>query len=234
MNSVLDALYPKYCCVCNRHGSYLCDICMKRFKRNLPECYICRKLSPQYMTHDQCKNFNSMNSVFVAWEYNALSSKILKLFKYKNVQDIAGEISILLSGSLMNSCYNPILKNTLLVPVPTSSMRRIERGFNQTELIARYLSKRLNSDLSTDILASKNTNRHQARQTRDARLSDMSNPFYIKNRFDIEKYKSITIIDDVITTGRTLENICNVLRKEYGYRTKVNAICLFRGSPYYI
>jgi len=175
-----------------------------------------------------------MNSIFVAWEYNGLSSKILKLFKYKNVRDIAEEISKLLIESITNSCYNHVLKNTLLVPVPISSARRIERGFNQTELIAHQLSKRLNVDLSTDILASKNKIVHQARQTRDARISDISNPFYVEKRVNIEKYESITIVDDVITTGRTLENICDVLRKEYGYRIKVNAICLFRGAPYYL
>ena len=175
-----------------------------------------------------------MNSVFVAWEYNALSSKILKLFKYKNVRDIAEEISILLVESIMNSCYNPILKNTLIVPVPISSTRRVERGFNQTELIARSLAKRFNVDLSIDILGSKNTKLHQARQTRDVRLSETLNPFYVKRHLNIDRYESITLVDDVITTGRTLENICDVLRKEYGYRFQTNALCLFRGAPYYL
>ncbi len=234
MSRVLDALYPKYCCVCNRYGQYLCDTCKKRFKRNLPECYICRRLSPQYITHAQCRSSNTLNSVFVGWEYNALSSKILKLFKYRNVRDISDEISKLLIECILNSCYNPLLKNTLLIPVPISYGRITQRGFNQTELIAQNISKTFNIDLSTSIIASKNSKQHQAERSKEARLANTSNPFYIREYEDIGKYNSITLVDDVITTGKTLENIATILRRYYDQETVINAICLFRGKPYYL
>ena len=55
--------------------------------------------------------------------------------------------------------------------------------------------------------------------------------FYIKDRSLLDKYNSVTILDDVITTGSTLENISKVIKEEAD--VSVNALCLFRGKPYY-
>jgi predicted amidophosphoribosyltransferase len=107
-----------------------------------------------------------------------------------------------------------------------------DRGFNQTEIIARELSKRMNIEISTDLLKRHGSD-HQALKDKDQRLSNIKNPFSIKKHVDLSKYKSITILDDVITTGKTLNNISEVIKDEYGKDIEVNAICMFRGKPYY-
>lgn len=231
---ILNTLYPQYCTLCHRHGSYLCDSCRKGFKMNLPECYVCRRLSPGYATHFECKTFCSLDRIFVGWEYNNRSSQILKMYKYRNVQDVSNILSKLLIERLLNCGYNKYMHETLLIPVPISGVRFLERGFNQTGLIAQNLSKQFACDLDTNLVYCKNTKYHRARQSKQERKRDSTNPFFIHSARDISSYKSITIVDDVITTGRTLEDMTKVIRKTYPTTLELNAICLFRGKPYYL
>lgn len=64
----------------------------------------------------------------------------------------------------------------------------------------------------------------------------MENPFYIHKHasLDLSLYCSITLVDDVITTGNTLEKITQVIRTFYGTNIVLNALCMFRGKPYFL
>jgi len=233
--SLLDFFFPRMCCICKRHGNYICDDCKKLLKHNLPECYICRRLSPSYASHCLCKKTYSLDNIFVAWEYNHMSSSILKLYKYKNVQDISKILSELFLDAIAKSSFTNNLKDTLLVPVPISNTRRNERGFNQMEYITKEVSKNFQLDLRDDLLRCKRSDVHQAGKNKMERYESKENPFYISPNHDsILKYKSITLVDDVITTGSTLEKITKIIKIHYGMDTVVNALCMFRGKPYYL
>jgi len=121
-----------------------------------------------------------------------------------------------------------------MLPVPISSTRKAKRGFNQSEIIAKALVKKFNCDLSLDLIGAKNTNYHMAGQKKEERQQKIGNPFYMKNPQDLSNYTSITIVDDVITTGKTLESVAMVIRENYPIDLQLNAICLFRGRPYYL
>ena len=73
-----------------------------------------------------------------------------------------------------------------------------------------------------------------AGKSKEERATRAFNPFFIDQRFDVSKYTNITILDDVITTGKTLENMVQVIKGTYSNKLEVNAICLFRGKPYYL
>lgn len=234
--SFIDFLFPRMCSICKRYGNYICDDCKKLLKRNLPECYICRRLSPSYASHIQCKSHISLDNVFVAWEYNHMSSSILKLYKYKNVKDISKVLAELFVDSIQKSSFKVNLRNTLLLPVPISVMRKNERGFNQMDYITSRVGEFFEIDNCKDLICCKNTKGHQASKSKSEREGSNENPFYIKNPRNeyICKYKSITIVDDVITTGKTLEKIVKIMRDMYGYRIPINALCMFRGKPSYL
>lgn len=234
MYSLFSFLFPSACCICNRHGNYICHHCKKLLKRNLPECYICRRISPSYVSHLKCKNPISLDNVFVAWEYNYMSSNILKQYKYKNVRDISFTISELFIDTIRNSTFKKNLLNTLLIPVPISELRMCERGFNQMDYITANIAKSFNQDMCKNFIYCKNSKGHQANKNKIERYNSKFNPFYIKNHFNIDNYKSITIVDDVITTGNTLEKMSKIIKTCYGSSTEINALCLFRGKPYFI
>ena len=225
----LNLFYPRSCCICNYNGYYICPSCKKLFKRNLPECHVCRRLSPSYLTHTRCKQYSFFDGVFVAWEYNKVCSRILKNYKYKNVYDISRTLSEFFVEALIASSFKSNLKDTLLIPIPISFIRRNERGFNQMDIITKYISKNLNLDMNNNILKCNYTNTHQAQKCKDERIS-RENPFYIVKGTEITNYKSITIVDDVITTGSTLNLAAQTIRPYLNKDTKMFALCLFRGS----
>ena len=148
-----------------------------------------------------------------------------KSYKYKGMQDI-GRYILNFVGK-----YQGIDFNSLFIPVPISFLRRSERGFNQTELLVENISKHYKCHFSFDLIGRKIEKGHQSLKDRDSRLEETMSNFYIKDRSLLDKYNSVTILDDVITTGSTLENISKVIKKEAD--VSVNALCLFRGKPYY-
>lgn len=237
MPDILDIFFPKTCTICKRKGTYLCKRCKKLFKRNLPECYLCRKLSSGYKTHEQCKTssgFESLDRVFVSWEYNSLTSDFLKKYKYGYVYNMSGSISEVFIKSLSDSTFPQFFKETLLTNVPLPNNRLRERGFNQTLNISEEVAKHFKLPFSSTLLARKNTYSHQSMRDRQERREVSSDDFYVKENDNIPSFKSVTIVDDVITTGVTLESMCMKLREKYGEDLEINGICMFRGKPYYL
>jgi len=227
ISSLLNLVYPKSCHICGKQGEYLCSICKKSFKRNLPECYICRRISANFCTHARCQKSYSLDKVIVAWEYNKVSSKILKNYKYSGVQDIGKY----LSEFLLENIKTFDLKDSLFIPVPISFLRRSERGFNQTEFFTKSIATYYGCDFSLNLVGRKMEKGHQSLKDRESRLQNKIYNFYLKDKSLLDKFNSVVILDDVITTGSTLENISMIIKKEKN--VSVNAICLFRGKPYY-
>lgn len=165
-----------------------------------------------------------------------MSSSILRLYKYKNVKEISEVLSEFFIEAIQKSAFTNSLKNTLLVPVPISYLRKSERGFNQMENITNEIGKVFQLDVKNDLLYCRNSNSHQAGKNKVERYGSRENPFYIKEDYGASRlsYRSITLVDDVITTGNTLEKLAQIIKIHYGMDTVVNALCIFRGKPYYL
>jgi ComF family protein len=165
-----------------------------------------------------------------------MSSSILKLYKYKNVQEISKVLSEFFLETILSSTFKKNLENTLLIPVPISKSRMSERGFNQMEYITLEIGRLFKLDVSSNLISRRNSHEHQARKNKVERYSSKENPFYIDKQetFSIKQYNSVTLVDDVITTGSTLEKVADVIKTRYGRNTIVNALCIFRGKPYYL
>jgi ComF family protein len=237
MQNILDVFFPKTCSICKRKGTYLCERCKKLFINKLPECYICRRISSYYKTHTECKNSkknSSLDCVFISWEYNSLTSDLLKKYKYGYVYDMSDSLSRFFVECISKSNFANAFENTLLTNIPISSNRLRERGFNQTLNISKEVSEYLNVSFSDTLLRRKDTYDHQSLRDRDERKNISKNDFVVKSNFDLSSYKSITIVDDVMTTGITLESACELLKDTFGKDLIVNGICMFRGRPYYL
>jgi ComF family protein len=165
-----------------------------------------------------------------------MSSSILKLYKYKNVQEISKVLSEFFLETILSSTFKKNLENTLLIPVPISKSRMSERGFNQMEYITLEIGRLFKLDVSSNLIFCRNSHEHQASKNKVERYSAKENPFYIDKQktFSIKQYSSVTLVDDVITTGSTLEKVADVIKTRYGRNTIVNALCIFRGKPYYL
>lgn len=229
--NILDILFPKSCCICSKNGEYMCERCRKTLKRNLPECYICRKISQHYKTHSKCKDTHTYDSVFVGWEYNNISSTILKKFKYGGAYDVENTLLSMADSVLKDFSYIQNLKNSLVIPVPISNNRLRDRGFNQTAELAKHISSFFNFNFVDDLIMNiGDSDEHQALKDREERKLNTSNKFIVNENYDLSMYDCVIVVDDVITTGSTIEQISKKIR-EKNKDIPLNAFCLFRGKP---
>ena len=222
---MLDFFFPIYCINCGCVGSYLCPQCKKMLKNNLPECYICRKVSNGYVTHKEC-NTNKLDKVFVGWEYGNIPKKILSQYKYRYAYKLSEILSTILIQRLEITGFSKnINKNTILVPIPIHYTHKKDRGFNQSLLLANLLSKHFRCEIKTNVIKRIGNHNYQSQQNLKERLSLNEEIFEIQENII---GKNIVLIDDVISTGTTLNRACNKLEGN-----SVCAITLFRGKPHY-
>jgi competence protein ComFC len=217
----LDLIFPKQCLDCGIEGSYLCISCFKKIKLNDKNyCVFCKK---ELLNFDQCENcFNlGLKKVFVATDYNQpVIQDLLHNLKYNYTEEIGSILAEILQKIIKENNLNTKLgfdrKNVILMPIPLHKKRYLQRGFNQTKLIADHLHKELLVPVKQLLIRNKNTET-QVKMNRQERLVNLKNAFEIINEQEVDKQKNIILIDDVVTTGSTLSECALVLQRN-GYK----------------
>lgn len=225
---MLDFLFPKECLVCLKTGLWLCKTCQKRLYPTLPSCYICKKLSNDFKTHSLCIKEDSFESIITLWKYNECSRKLIHNFKYKNRFQVANFIFSLFESKLKKINF----KNSLLIPLPSHRKKTLERGFNPTELLCELIAQKVNTQINTNLIFKKQENLSQASLDYEKRGENVKNVFEINTEAigEIEKYDNIIIVDDIITTGATMNEISKEIKKNLEREISLKGICLFQGT----
>ncbi len=139
---------------------------------------------------------------------NSKVQNVIHSLKYKGKTDVGVLMGKLLAQKLKESeLYKDI---DLIIPVPLHQKKLRLRGYNQSEYIAIGLGKEMEIPFTTTNLARKKATESQTKKARYTRFENMLQVFEIKNAEEL-KDKHILLIDDVITTGATLEACGNVL-----------------------
>ncbi len=207
-----DYLFPHFCLGCREEGTILC------FK-----CQATISVLGVFVPLENTK-FLDDHSALGFFEENSLLQKLLYAYKYDFVEDVLKIFQILLQQFLnLNKQYFEQLE--LIVPVPLHKRRFAERGFNQAEEIAKILAAELDVPFE-NILIRKKSTKQQAKLQKDERIKNIKDAFVLKENFDI-KGKNILLVDDVFTTGSTLDESARIL-KEAGAGL-IKAFTLARG-----
>lgn len=208
---LLNFLFPQSCLGCNTEGTICCTNCQKNIHT------IHQKTSIQDCPH--------LDNIFISSCYNQspVVKKLIHFLKYRGNKHSAPEIlGKILVSTLNHHNYTESLK---LIPVPLHPKRRRSRGFNQAELLAREVSRQIqNSQLETSLLKRiRNTKSQVQIKSREARLQNLKDAFQASKSAKNESY---LLIDDVCTTGSTLEECAKILKKAGAKH--VNALVLAR------
>jgi ComF family protein len=180
------------------------------------------------MTHPGCRTKYSLDGLTSFFRYDGAIKKAIKKIKYRHVTDVVAELINFIPDSSFSIFQKLRTKNneqrTLnLVPIPLHPSRFRDRGFNQAEVIARALGKRLDLPVNTKLLLrTKKTTPQVEMKDRDKRLANMEKVFAVSfpelKKFQFREcerkdQRAIILVDDVFTTGATLRSAASVLKR---------------------
>lgn len=230
-NFLLELFFPQFCLNCGREESWLCQDCQAILEiESWSFCPVCLKRTLDFKVHKNCCQKTNLTGLFWALSYqNSLVKNLIQKFKYQPfVKELSKPLSYFIISHLFLIEFLPKnnLRDYILIPVPLDKRRLRWRGFNQAEEIARELSKTLEIPLILNLLSKIKRTRPQTELTEKERKESLKGAFLVKNENEV-KGKKIFLIDDVYTTGATLEECAKVL-KEAGAK-EVWAIVVARG-----
>ncbi|MFA6963210.1 MAG: ComF family protein [Patescibacteria group bacterium] len=216
--SLFDILYPNRCINCGHYGQLLCLECASDLEiLKSYTCYGCGKLSQFGKLCNNCKKQlgGNIDSIIYAVDYSSKIAKtLISAFKYSGITELSTTLSALLITRI------PSLEPGIIMPVPLHPSKKLRRGFNQSELLAKEISKKLGFPLNNYLVRVKNT-QSQVGLSRAKRLQNLEQAFVCRNSWRI-KGKVVYLVDDVVTTGSTFAACASVL-KEAGAK---KVVCL--------
>lgn len=133
---------------------------------------------------------------------------LLHALKYKGQPEIGVTLGLIYGDKLLNAGMARWFD--VIIPVPLHPTRKRKRGYNQSAMFAEGLSQKLGVPFSDDILARKLKTETQTSKSKLSRWENMSDVFTIKNPVMVQS-KNVLLVDDVVTTGSTLEACTSVL-----------------------
>jgi len=226
---LLDLVFPIQCLGCGESDLYLCPGCLKSISLvDYFVCPICRHPSANGQTCPSCQAKTKLNGLIYALNYDhPLVRQAIHAIKYSFIQDLMPTVADLLIKVLDQSCFPQDFSADLVIPIPLHRRKLAQRGFNQAELLAAILSQKYSWSLNNKILQRTKSIRSQTGLPRLKRLTNIKDIFSVKAPELIEN-KNIILVDDVCTTGATLEEAAKILKQNGA--AKIWAITLARGE----
>lgn len=209
-------IYPTKCVICGhkleQQTAQMCEACYNKVKViHRKACVKCGK--PRATEHTLCYDCRHKKHVYqqgrAMFEYNQITKKSLsglKFFGYTWIGKVYGE---LLAGYYNTCCRYPV---DYVIPVPISRGRFIQRGYNQAEIIGRAFSKELKLPiLAKGLCRAKGTSPQKDLSDKE-RILNMKDAFRVPSQMkDKIQGKNILLIDDIYTTGTTIDSCAKVL-----------------------
>jgi ComF family protein len=212
----LNLFFPSSCINCQREGDFLCQDCFSLIDVSPNQyCPFCRppKVVLDGKTCFACKRTKNLDGLWFAAPYqNFIIKRLISQFKYEPyVKSLSKPLSLLIIKHFQMLDQEMSFTGTVLVPVPLTKRKLRQRGFNQSEEIAKELSTFFKIPLVSDVLARIKETSPQIELSGNQRQVNVKGAFFCQKP-EIAKNKKIFLVDDVFTTGSTMEECSRVLK----------------------
>jgi len=204
IDSLTSVLAPHSCLACNAEKYILCPKCANQLPPLPARCYRCQTASPGFLTCPACRADSRLRSVRVTAAYKSTAKALIWKLKLNGTQAAAKVMAQRLAPLIETN--GPI---AMLVPVPTATNRQRQRGYDQAKLLVHELARQTRLPYR-DCLA-RHGQTHQHGLPRRDRLRQLAAAFRV-TRPSAVKGAHIILVDDVVTTGATLEAAAQVLK----------------------
>lgn len=213
---IKDTISPKKCYSCNKEGHFLCLKCLQNCQNFGSQCYVCKNPSKNFEIHSDCQEGLHYKKVILLSHYkNKVIKKLITDGKFYRKKDIFEDFWKFLSKLLIKYQKDIKKENTLLIPIPIHFLRKWKRWYNQSELLCKEISNRTGLEYIPDLLLKNSFSRQQSKAWKKDRQKNIKNTFIFNKKhldnLDNLKNKKIVLVDDVISTGSTLNEVSKVL-----------------------
>lgn len=211
ISSTIDIILPQECIGCGRWNTWLCDVCKRSIPLYIDDlCIVCNKPAVYGLVHAGCIHKTPLTGVVASAEDTATLRNVVHCLKYEQVRCFSFFCSELIENRISVHPYLSSLMmhtDTVVIPVPLHTERLWERGFNQSEMIARHVFGDL---VRSDVMIKNKKTAQQADLDKKHRATNLHGVFEIIKP-EVISGKSVIIVDDIITTGATVTELARVL-----------------------
>jgi len=213
INLIQSSLFPSACLLCgqltHRHTA-ICAPCENDLPHNQNCCSCCAIPLPSVEQEicAQCqKQPPAFDRSYIPLRYTSPVSDFVQQFKFNNNLVTGKLLADLFSGSVLHASLS---LPEALIPVPLYPARTRQRGFNQALWLARKIGRKLNIGIDHNLVKRVRNTAPQHELKHKERLANLNNAFACSS---LAEYQSVAIIDDVVTTGTTVNSIASLLKK---------------------
>lgn len=216
--SFLEILYPlpKVCLLCRQNSIAASRICHKCASKL--EIWQVSSASwtafPVDKAHKSGKT--SYRVLYAAAPYEGVFKQAIQRLKYGKQTYLAEVLGEIMASHLSSKVKFPF---DMIVPVPLASRKEAQRGFNQSQLLAKVISFKLGIPLEKGLLLKSRETKTQASLKKDKRLENLKGVFTVTRK--LLNSPSILLVDDIFTTGATVQEAALALRKAGAGRVEV-------------
>ncbi|MDO8512695.1 MAG: phosphoribosyltransferase family protein [bacterium] len=217
INTILiDLLFPPACVGCDNFGPWLCDDCLKNIGAPIDTCIFCNEKTLHGITCGDCHKHNNLAGIISVGGYkNPILRNAVHALKFSGVRDMAEPLGELLAKSILQTLGSD-LNGFTIVPLPLHKKRERERGFNQSALLVSRVSSLLSLPTVNILVRQKSTTPQASLNSKmiDLRQENIADAFSINPEYSTTIPKKIIIIDDVATSGSTINEATKVLSEK--------------------
>lgn len=232
---ILDLIFPKRCVGCNKLGEYICANCFTSISFDVDRiCLVCNRQAVDSITHPVCRSRYVIDGITASVAYKGIIKKLIYAFKYKPFLSDLEKIltDLFYEGLIQNEQFNKVIySDSIFIPIPLYPQRFRERGYNQSEILAKNLSIQFKIP-NLSVLSRIRQTETQTKLKREERRDNIKGVFIISNKKAIEYINTrniqVILVDDVITSGATMLEAANVMKRA-GVK-KVWGIALAHGT----
>ena len=212
--NILNLIYPQVCGICGKLNSKsLCNKCKTKLQKEY-------QFQTDNYEEDISKNFIEHN-YFFKYE-NLIRSQILAL-KFQEKPYIYKTIAYFLKN--MEKSFENLKKYDIIITVPISKQRKRDRGYNQSKLLAKEISKIIKVPIQPKILYKVKNTVPQSSLNKKQREENAKGVYEVKNISKLNN-KKILIIDDIYTTGNTVNECANMLIKNRIKKSNIGVLTI--------
>lgn len=233
LTHMANVLYPGKCPICEKVTGTASISCCSSCERELPfitgeRCMKCGKPVAEEETQyclDCSKKKHLFEQGLALWSYDSRVKQAVYRFKYKNRREYAAYFG----RELVRHYYRQMegWGADAVLPVPLHAKRYKKRGFNQAELLAKEIGRYLHLPVYADFLLRMKNTKPQKELNEKERQKNLKNAFKIDE--NSVKLKKVILVDDIYTTGATVDIISEVLKEAGIDKVYVVSLCIGKG-----